>query len=230
MGVCSYTGLSVLHIGNTNTPFEDLLNLALRDSSISVLSLSYGIYEVHMVDSLSASNTLFMQLGAAGVSVFASTGDNGAFFAIPGCSQFAPSYPASSPYLTAVGGTTLGSNPQGLSCPTEVVSSVEFSGVITSGGGFSSSASQPRQTWQNTAVQAWYTSAQCPKPDGSLYTLGGRAYPDISMLAHNYEIVSGGSAQAVDGTSASSPVLAGIIAMYNQVRASKHTRWLALSA
>ena len=217
MGVCAYTGLSVLHIGNTNTPFEDLLNLALRDATISVLSISYGIYEVHMVDSMSASNTLFMQLGAAGVSVFAATGDNGAFFPIPGCSQFAPSYPASSPYLTAVGGTTLGSNPGGASCPTEVASSVQYSAVITSGGGFSSAASQTRPSWQNSAVQSWYASAQCPKPTAP-YTIGGRAYPDVSMLAHNFEIVSGGVTQAVDGTSASSPILAGIIAAYNQAR------------
>ena len=48
-------------------------------------------------------NVEFMKLGVRGVSVIASSGDDGA-----GClnkTKFDPHFPASSPYVTAVGGT-----------------------------------------------------------------------------------------------------------------------------
>lgn len=39
--------------------------------------------------------------------------------------------------------------------------------------------------------------------------------PDVSLNGHNYQIVSGGSVEAVDGTSCSTPALAGMIALIN---------------
>ena len=98
--------MQVLHIaGTTDTPFEDMLNLALADSNIHVLSISYGIYEQLLGASVESSNQILMKLGLAGVSVFASSGDTGSFFTNNRngtCSSFQPSFPASSPYLTSV--------------------------------------------------------------------------------------------------------------------------------
>lgn len=50
------------------------------------------------------------------------------------------------------------------------------------------------------------------------YNKNGRGIPDISLLAHNYVIVLGGNYTAVSGTSASSPVFAGMISLVNSFR------------
>ena len=52
-----------------------------------------------------AFDNTFLLAGATGVSVLFSSGDSGDNFAISGLT--APDYPASSPFITAVGGTTL---------------------------------------------------------------------------------------------------------------------------
>ncbi len=50
------------------------------------------------------------------------------------------------------------------------------------------------------------------------YNAEGRGYPDISLLAHNYIIALNHNFSAVSGTSASSPVFAGMIALVNSKR------------
>lgn len=85
----------------------------------------------------------FMQLGARGVSIMASSGDSG-----PGSAclsndgkktlKYLPAFPASCPYITAVGGTYLFS-PE---------TTVPFSG-----GGFSDTFARP--AYQQEAVAQW---------------------------------------------------------------------------
>lgn len=84
-----------------------------------------------------------------GVTLLASSGDDGA----PGSQArgnaifcgYSPSFPASSPYVTAVGGTM---GPE--SGMPEVSCTSDNGGVITTGGGFSNSYSQP--SWQSQQV------------------------------------------------------------------------------
>jgi tripeptidyl-peptidase-1 len=45
------------------------------------------------------------------------------------------------------------------------------------------------------------------------YNPNGRGYPDISALALNYVVMIAGNLTAVSGTSASSPVMAGMISV-----------------
>jgi hypothetical protein len=230
MGTNVGVGLTVLHAtAAVDTAFEDMLNLAFNDQAIHVLSISYGIYESELGDSLGYSNTIFQKLALRGVSVFASSGDSGAFiYGNPNgtCSSFAPSFPASSPYLTSVGGTTL-TRSITKTCPTEVVASLEFGSMITAGGGFSQLASQMRPSWQDAAVNSWLNNAICQAGATKVlpWSAAYRVYPDVSLFAHNYDVFfrSGSTewppeSSAVDGTSASSPVLAGIISQYNVVR------------
>ena len=73
---------------------------------------------------------------------------------------------------------------------------------ITAGGGFSTLNPQP--SWQTTAVQK-YLSKSSPV---SGYNTKGRAYPDISLLANQYQIIVGGQVAGADGTSASTPAFA----------------------
>lgn len=103
-------------------------------------------------------------------------------------------------------------------CPTETVSSMDGGAIITGGGGFSNLAAHAQPSYQRSAVNQWLASASCPKPQIYAFNSSSRAYPDVSMLAHQYEIVLNGQTIQLDGTSASSPVLAGIIGAYNLLR------------
>merc|ERR1712054_718200 len=82
----------------------------------------------------------------------------------------------------------------------------------TSGGGFSNVAARP--SWQSTQVQNYLNTATL-LPPSTEFNSSGRAYPDITALAHHFMIVERGESLAVDGTSASSPLTAGIFALIN---------------
>jgi subtilisin family serine protease len=73
-------------------------------------------------------------------------------------------------------------------------------------------------------VNAYLTAAQIAGvlPDANLFNRNGRGYPDVSALGgqtNAYCVAyNGGSFAGVAGTSASCPVVAGIIAQLNNVR------------
>ena len=78
-----------------------------------VFSISYGQEESYVTrDMKDAFNTEAIKLGAMGVTIVASSGDDGAVsratrtFGLRGCS-YAPLFPASNPYVTAVGATSV---------------------------------------------------------------------------------------------------------------------------
>lgn len=89
---------------------------------------------------------------------------------------------------------------------------------ITSGGGFSEYSAQP--PWQKEAVAA-YLAQSAAIPPAKLFNAAGRGYPDISALAHSYYVELNGKAGYVDGTSAATPVIGGIVGLINAHRASK---------
>ena len=72
----------------------------------------------------------------------------------------------------------------------------------TSGSGFSNYSSRP--SWQDDVVSE-YLNKQIAFPPLSYWNNQGRAYPDVSMVAHNYQVVNSGYVIGVDGTSASTP-------------------------
>jgi subtilase family serine protease len=83
-------------------------------SGASVVTDSWGDTIGDLLDDAAnktAFDNTFMMAGATGVSVLFSSGDYGDNFAISGLT--APDYPASSPFVTAVGGTTLEVNASG---------------------------------------------------------------------------------------------------------------------
>jgi tripeptidyl-peptidase-1 len=94
----------------------------------------------------------------------------------------------------------------------EIGCSSDRGGLITSGGGFS--ASNPMPTWQVAAVDAYFNRVTgTDKEPFRGFNRHGRAYPDVSALGHNYVVAIAGNFTAVSGTSASSPVFAGIISV-----------------
>lgn len=146
-----------------------------------------------------------------GVTIVASSGDDGAFapdLALDsGACSYAPNFPASSPYVTAVGATF---GPE--SGEQERACQADLGGLITSGGGFSTNAERP--FWQNSAVTS-YLEGNLP---GGLFNKNGRGIPDVSLLGHNFEEIIGGIPYAVSGTSASAPLFAAMVSLVNAAR------------
>jgi len=91
---------------------------------------------------------------------------------------------------------------------------------ITTGGGFSQSYSIP--SWQRSAVSKYLSAAvgSAINPEEG-YSTGKRGYPDISALANKYPVVANGQLYTVSGTSASSPVIAGMVSLVNAARRSQ---------
>jgi len=123
-----------------------------------------------------------------------------------------PSWPASSPWVTAVGATRfIGQKSGGVEMATD---------RFGSGGGFSQMFDQSDAQWQENATAAYIqTGATLPKfpPKGS-FPPRGRGTPDVSALGEGYQIYVDGDIKAVDGTSASAPAFAGLISLINEAR------------
>eukprot|EP00037_Helgoeca_nana_P035542 m.425642 g.425642 ORF g.425642 m.425642 type:complete len:658 (+) comp53615_c0_seq1:69-2042(+) len=198
-------------------------------------------------------NTEFMKLGAIGRAVFWAVGDGGSQgncgHAIPGqnssfaCDNttgFAPLWPATSPYVTACGGTELsvaspmdptgappicrtspagcadGSHRTGRRAAKEQATSINVS-AFSSGGGFSWWF--PRPTYQHNGVDE-YLRSQGHKgtlPPQHKWTQHGRGIPDVAALAGNLVILSNGEVWNGGGTSAAAPFWAGVWALATAV-------------
>lgn len=222
-------------------PFLDwLMQVADSDDQSSPLvhSVSYGDEEAGMpVWFKRRVNFEFMKLALRGISVLVASGDDGVSgtsVADKGpefCRSASPEFPASSPWVTAVGGTQLAkaSSPVcGYSSGNivvtchyegEVVCSSATGGGITSGGGFSSDFDIP--WYQRHAVRSYLEQRDAPVPsrDGPWgYNSTGRGYPDISALASNYLVWMGPHLESMSGTSASTPLVAAMVAQLNEKR------------
>ncbi|CAH2226284.1 tripeptidyl-peptidase 1 [Pelobates cultripes] len=193
-------------------PFLDWMLLLSNTSKIPwVHTISYGDDE----DSLSTAymqriNVEFMKAASRGLTILFASGDDGA-----GCREiakdkdtFRPSFPASSPYVTTVGGTSFKN-------PFQVT--YEVTDYI-SGGGFSNSFAMPQ--YQANAVSQYLQLVKLP-PE-SYFNRSGRAYPDVAALSDNYWVVTNMiPIPWVSGTSASTPVFGGVIALINDYRLQK---------
>jgi tripeptidyl-peptidase-1 len=185
--------------------FGYLLNLTNPADLPHTLSISYGDEE----QTLPASYVRTVcgqiaQLGVRGVSVISGSGDFG-----PGSTcqtndgkkttRFLPFFPTACPYTTSIGGTE-GINPE---------HAVKFST-----GGFSDVF--PRPWYQEKAV-AGYLQTLGSRWEG-LYNPKGRGFPDIAAQGSRFRIVNNGRPSSISGTSASTPVVAAIIALLNAQR------------
>uniref|UniRef100_A0AAQ5ZK38 Tripeptidyl-peptidase 1 n=1 Tax=Amphiprion ocellaris TaxID=80972 RepID=A0AAQ5ZK38_AMPOC len=178
-----------------------------------VHTISYGDDE----DSLSTAymmriNTEFMKAGVRGISLLFASGDSGAGCKHMGKQQnsFRPSFPASSPYVTTVGGTSFKN-------PFKVT--YEVTDYI-SGGGFSNVFGMP--DYQASAVKGYLKTVEATLPPPSYFNTSGRAYPDMAALSDNYWVVSNRvPIPWVSGTSASTPVVGGMLSLINGQRLLK---------
>lgn len=199
----------------------------------NVVSISYGSAEADLpIPYQRRQCNEIMKLGMQGVSVVVASGDSGVAGrgGDPTPSNclgddgevFAPDFPASCPYMTAVGSTYL---PLGKLSTSH---SERATNRFGSGGGFSNIYKRP--DWQDKAVEQYFETA---KPNykyyesvdnssfaanGGIYNRIGRGYPDVSAIGDRIAIFNKGNAALIGGTSASAPVFASILTRINEER------------
>ncbi|KAF2216530.1 hypothetical protein CERZMDRAFT_34206 [Cercospora zeae-maydis SCOH1-5] len=191
---------------NTNEPYLEWLDYMLAlDKVPQVISSSYGDEEMTVPKSYAERVCSgFAQLSARGVTLIFSSGDNGVgqdglCIANDGSGdKFTAVFPASCPWVTAVGATT-GFNPE--------VASTSF----MSGGGFSYYFDVPY--YQKEVTQA-YVKSMNGMYRGA-YNDGGRGYPDVAANGQNDVVVYNGQMNTISGTSCAGPTFAGVVALVN---------------
>eukprot|EP00428_Durinskia_dybowskii_P062055 CAMPEP_0170380796 /NCGR_PEP_ID=MMETSP0117_2-20130122/14069_1 /TAXON_ID=400756 /ORGANISM="Durinskia baltica, Strain CSIRO CS-38" /LENGTH=661 /DNA_ID=CAMNT_0010636329 /DNA_START=129 /DNA_END=2114 /DNA_ORIENTATION=+ len=238
MGLSQQTATVYWYQAQTGTsdPFVDWATDVANSTNPPLSnSISWGSTEqANAKETMNAFNTEAMKLGAMGVTVTVSSGDDGAagdadycdynsgsaayntWSGTPWTGQgYFPSFPATSPYVTAVGATQgpEEGNP-------EIACQSNEGGVITTGGGFSTY--NPTPSWQQDAVDAYFSGLSSSNTPTSGYNPNGRGYPDISMIGVKYQVVVQGKMKSVYGTSASSPVVAALVSLVNAARAANN--------
>jgi len=191
-----------------NEPFlEFLFDVANSTNPPTVFSISYGDDEETVFEPYARRvNIEFQKAGLRGISILVASGDGGVAGSRPNpCVAFVPTYPAASPWVTAVGGTT--------SFSPEI-------GATLSGGGFSNRWERPE--WQKSHVEGYFKEANPDMlPDPTRYNQTGAGFPDVSAQSLRFPIVLEGEVHVTDGTSASAPVFAAIVALLNDIRAQQ---------
>lgn len=202
-----YNGPATQNSANT-TAADDTYARIVNDGRAQVLSTSWGQCEdeqqADQPPDLMLLHNLFAQAVAEGMTVVAASGDNGAYDCLnadgtaPDTTKATVDYPASDPYVIAVGGTRLA-----LAADGGIASEEGWAG---SGGGVSSVFARP----------AWQTG---PGVDNALSN-GKRQVPDVALDAGaGYAVWAGGWLAAGGvGTSAATPVWAAILALGNELR------------
>jgi subtilase family serine protease len=167
------------------------------DDLAQIGNASFGECEFfpYLDGAMVADDQIFLEAAAQGQTMFSSTGDTGSFCSVGtnGVPAGAPfvGYPATSPYVIGVGGTTLVTNKYG-----RYNSEVAW---YAGGGGISQFEYSP--VWQSPVV---------PTNNGLPVTF--RAIPDISMDADPNTgaiVYVNGAVEYIGGTSLSSPLAAG---------------------
>jgi subtilase family serine protease len=212
--------LKSIEVFDSNGTAAEVINsfvapLVAPGAKAQVISASLGLCEPSMIQDFGSGGVRMAERGldlaaAAGISVLAASGDNGSAECVDNQGNpvdvLAANYPASSPWVTSVGGTNLvltGAN----QIQDQLVWNDTTDQLGAGGGGFSGLFARPGyQT--GVVAQTW------------------RAVPDVSMLADvapGYAIfctIPGGTGcggwTTVGGTSAATPLLAGGIALVNQ--------------
>ncbi len=203
----------------------------------SVISTSYSYNEADLPASYAIRQcNEYMKLGLAGTTFVFSSGDYGVAgnggacctkakcaggtYNSGGTGTFNPAFPATCPYITAVGATQMKSGASVTAQSPEQACEE----VIYSGGGFSNVFAKP--SYQSSAVASYFAWHK-PSFTATQYNNSGcvRGYPDVAANGANYVVAIDGSLELVYGTSASAPVFASMITLINEqrIKAGKST-------
>ncbi|KAK8869038.1 tripeptidyl-peptidase 1 [Apiospora arundinis] len=199
---------------NEQEPYLEYLDFLLAQKDIpQVISISYTDDEQAVPRSYADQVCdRFSYLALRGVSVLVASGDAGAqgtrFSDCKGPDsepRFIPTFPASCPWVTTVGATARWGGAVGFS-------SAGFSNYY------------PRPEWQNAVVEKYLannTQVGVPEDSWFAWNKSGRAYPDLSLLGTDFLVLNRNIPTPTKGTSASTPVVAAMIALLNDIRLKK---------
>jgi kumamolisin len=200
----------------------DILSTIIADSvnDPSVLSISWGWAENQDFNNTGVTwsaaaidhiNHSFLAAAQLGISICVSTGDDGSEAQIKD-GRAHVNFPATSPYVLAVGGTTL--HAKTTAAGGKHITETVWNDGPGSGTGGGVSDITPAPAWQAGKVPTSINPGH----------FAGRAIPDVAADADpntGYLVMSGGQLQIVGGTSASAPLWASLIARIN---AAQNTR------
>jgi subtilase family serine protease len=216
----------IVFVGAPNN-YRDLdaaLNHVVDQHLAQIVTNSYGFStELLPPGYVKPVEDTLIQAAAEGIGVYFSSGDNGDETARFGYAT--TDWPASSPWVTAVGGTSLGVDQNGAraletgwgtsnyNCKSTSPVCSRTGWLYGAGGGVSTLFAAP-----------WYQSA---------LNLSGRGIPDISALGDPQTGLLIGQTQAfpdgnyydeyrIGGTSLSSPIIAGLMALADQAAGQPH--------
>jgi subtilase family serine protease len=193
-----------------------------------------------------AQGEQYLQLCAlGGVSMFAASGDDGALGSNNAQCDLQggldPSYPSTSPYVTAVGSTEVDQTTtaffsdvplcSGTKTMQQLNAEYQFSGgygyfacvdgtsseraVSYANSGFMSgggfSTVYPLPSYQQQAVQQYINRTDIPFPAAGLWNPANRGVPDIAVFGQGLVIIKGGQLEVEGGTSLSSPLAAALL-------------------
>ena len=194
-----------------STTDADVINQIVADHRARVISSSWGRCDLLVSPAeRAADETALAAARAAGITVFAASGDNGAY----DCQaedlsdqRVSVDWPAASANVVAVGGTRLAVRQDG-----SYLAEYGWEDVLKgdgSGGGLASAT--PRPAWQTgPGVQNSFSNGLRQLPD-----VAGPADPDSGMV-----VVSGGATHQVGGTSAAAPFWAATMLLLRQYAAA----------
>jgi kumamolisin len=213
--------IAVYFAPNSEQGFVDAISAAVHDSvnKPSVISISWGAPEADWSEQgLQAMDQAFQAAAALGVTVCCAAGDAGSSDQNPqngtpdGLAH--ADFPASSPYVLACGGTRLSANGGAIGSETVWNDDPQTSAT---GGGVSDVFDLP----------AWQDSAGVPRSSNAGARVG-RGLPDVAgnaSPATGYRVRVDFLNFVVGGTSAVSPLWAGLVARFNQ-RLETPVGWL----
>jgi subtilase family serine protease len=239
-------GANILFAGakNCEQGLLNSLNQIVQGHLASVITNSYGDNAGDLLDSASdrqAWDSVLQMADATGISVLFSSGDNGDEFTTVGA--VTPDYPATSPYATAVGGTTLqiGSSGQRLGengwstarsflcnatyaslggCTTSQEGTwLPIDEALDGGSGGGTSYVYPQPSYQRGVVPGPLARANGRAPMRVVPDVSMEADPATGMLVGETQTFPDGTyydQYRIGGTSVASPLLAGVIARADQ--------------
>ncbi len=202
--------IAVYFAPNTNKGFLDAVSTAIHDTARNpkVISISWGSAEDGGGYSSSVLNSftqIFQAASLLGVTILVAAGDNGSSDGVSSGNHV--DFPASNPWVTACGGTTL-TAPDMHTIQSETVWNDGAHGGAT-GGGVSTVFPVP----------AYQQGLQATLSSNKTLALTGRGVPDLAGDADpntGYDVLVDGQSFPIGGTSAVAPLLSGLVALLNQ--------------
>ncbi|MCW2753320.1 MAG: serine protease [Marmoricola sp.] len=221
-------GAKILYVGSPNNgaDMDSALNWIVSKHAADIVSNSYGFSsEALPPGNIKPTNDIFIQAAATGISLFFPSGDNGDETGAVAGATPTPDWPASSPWVTAVGGTSLGvtsTNTRLFELGWETNKSLLSAGawaapfyVYGSGGGTSRLFAQP--SYQAGVVPASMSQTYGGAPMRVVPDVAAVGDPTTGMAVGQTQLFPDGHAAyaeyRIGGTSLSSPLYAGMFAL-----------------